>query len=587
MQIFDYDVVVIGAGLTGERAAVAAHKEGARVAIISLVQPRQSHSNAAQGGIQASLDNMGEHSRGDDWKLHFDDTVRGSDWGADQDVVERVTQAAPRLVREMEYFGCPFNRTAEGKIEQRNFGGTTVWRAAFAADFTGHALLYAIDQEVMRAGIDIFRRMQVLSLILNGERVIGCVALDLRTGDLVAFYARSTILATGGAGRLYSESTNAIICRGDGQSLAYNTGLVPLGNMEAIQFHPTGMYPVWILLTEGCRGDGAVLRNKSLHEFMWDYSATKGNLAGRDVVSRAMVTEIRSGRGIEGPFGPYLWLDLTHLGKEKIMMRLRDVHDIALDFAGIEVTTQLAPVKPVQHYTMGGIRTDIDCRARGAEGLYAGGECACWDMHGFNRLGGNSVLETIAAGFYSGMTAARDAAGRSALNGDMVAIEDELGRQDERIKALIAHDPVENSYTLHQEMSVLMTQQVGIFRTGELLDSAVGKLLDLRERADRIGLTHKVRGRSLELEMALRIPYMIDLALTISQGALMRTESRGGHYREDFPARDDVKWLNRTLAYKQKDSRLPRLEYEDVVITHLPPGDRGYGEKAPPPAKES
>ncbi len=587
MQIFDYDAVVIGAGLTGERAAVAAHKEGARVAIISLVQPRQSHSNAAQGGIQCSLDNMGEHSRGDDWKLHFDDTVRGSDWGADQDVVERVTQAAPRLVREMEYFGCPFNRTSEGKIEQRNFGGTTVWRAAFAADFTGHALLYAIDQEVMRAGIDIFRRMQVLSLILNGERVIGCIALDLRTGDLVAFYARSTILATGGAGRLYSESTNAIICRGDGQFLAFNTGLVPLGNMEAIQFHPTGMYPVWILLTEGCRGDGGVLRNKDLHEFMWDYSATKGNLASRDVVSRAMMTEIRSGRGIVGPFGPYLWLDLTHLGKEKIMMRLRDVHDIALDFAGVDVITQLAPVKPVQHYTMGGIRTDIDCRARGAEGLYAGGECACWDMHGFNRLGGNSVLETIAAGFYAGTTAAKDATGRSALNGDMVAIDDELGRQNERIKALIAHDPVENSYTLHQEMSVLMTQQVGIFRTGELLDSAVRKLLDLRERADRIGLTHKVRGRSLELEMALRIPYMIDLAVTIAQGALMRTESRGGHYREDFPARDDVNWLNRTLAYKQKDSRLPRLEYENVVITQLPPGDRGYGEKAPPPAKGS
>jgi len=585
MKIFDYDVIVVGAGLAGERAAVEAHRGGANVALLSLVQPRQSHSNAAQGGIQCSLDNMGEHSAGDDWKLHFDDTVRGSDWGADQDVVERVTKAAPKLVREMEYFGCPFNRTDEGKIEQRNFGGTSVWRAAFAADFTGHALLYAIDQEVMRREIDIYWRVQVLSLILNENRVIGCVAMDLRTGELLAFNARSTVLATGGGGKVYSESTNAIICRGDGCSLAYNTGLVPLGNMEAVQFHPTGMYPVWILLTEGCRGDGGVLRNSENHEFMWDYAAKKGNLASRDVVSRAMMSEIRAGRGMEGPFGPHIWLDLTHLGAEKIMTRLRDVHDIARDFAGIDVITEMAPVKPVQHYTMGGVRTDIDCRAKGVEGLYAAGETGCWDMHGFNRLGGNSVLETVVSGFYSGMTAAKDALDRSPKSGDMPAIHAELKKQDGRIEDLISTDPVENSYALHEEMAVLMTEQVGIFRTGEVLEDAVNRLLDIRERANNIGLKHKVRGRSLELEMALRIPYMIELALTIAKGAFDRTESRGGHYREDYPTRDDENWLNRTLAYKQEDSYLPRLEYEEVVLTHLPPGDRGYGEKPPPEAK--
>jgi len=582
MKIFDYDVIVIGAGLAGERAAVAAHSEGAKAAIVSLVQPRQSHSNAAQGGIQCSLDNMGEHSAGDDWKLHFDDTVKGSDWGADQDVVERVTKAAPRLVREMEYFGCPFNRTADGKIEQRNFGGTSVWRAAFAADFTGHALLYAIDQEVMRNGIDIFWRVQVLSLVLNGARVIGCVAMDLRTGELMAFNARSTIIATGGCGKLYSESTNAVICRGDGAGLAYNTGLVPLGNMEAVQFHPTGMYPVWILLTEGCRGDGGVLRNSQNHEFMWDYAATKGNLASRDVVSRAMMSEIRAGRGVTGPFGPHVWLDLTHLGAEKIMKRLRDVHDIARDFAGLDVIREMAPVKPVQHYTMGGVRTDIDCRAKGVEGLYAAGEAACWDMHGFNRLGGNSVLETVAAGYFSGTTAAKDAISRSVQSGDLTEIHSELKKQQGRIDKLIASEPVENAHKLHEKMSVIMTEKVGIFRTGELLTQAVNELQDLRKRADRVGLTHKIQGRSLELEMALRIPYMIELALCIAKGALDRTESRGGHFREDFPKRDDVKWLNRTLAYKQKDSPLPRLEYEEIVITHLPPGDRGYGEKAPP-----
>lgn len=584
MQVFEYDVVVIGAGLSGERAAVAAHHEGASVALVSLVQPRQSHSNAAQGGIQCSLDNMGEHSAGDDWKLHFDDTVRGSDWGADQDVVERVTRIAPRIIREMEYFGAPFSRTDEGKIAQRNFGGTTVWRAAFAADFTGHALLYAVDQEVMRAGIDIYWRMQVISLILNGDRVIGCVALDLRTGDLIAFNAKSVILATGGAGRLYSESTNSIICRGDGLQLAYNTMRVPLGNMEAVQFHPTGMYPVWILLTEGCRGDGGVLRNKDLHEFMWDYAAKKGNLASRDVVSRSMMSEIRAGRGVEGPFGPFLWLDLTHLGAEKIMTRLRDVHDIARDFANVDVITQMAPVKPVQHYTMGGVRTDIDCRAKGVEGLYAAGECGCWDMHGFNRLGGNSMLETLSAGFFAGTAAAKDATGRSAQSGDLPAINDEVKLQNERIEALIKADPVENPHALHEEMGLLMTEKVGIFRTGEHLESAVNSLLDIRKRAENVGLKHKVRGRSLELEIALRLPYMIETALVIAQGALKRTESRGGHYREDYPQRDDKNWLNRTLAYKQDGDFLPRLEYEEVVLTHLPPGDRGYGEKAPPKA---
>jgi fumarate reductase flavoprotein subunit len=375
-----------------------------------------------------------------------------------------------------------------------------------------------------------------------------------------------------------------MICRGDGHFLAYNTGLVPLGNMEAIQFHPTGLYPIWILLTEGCRGDGGVLRNKDGHEFMWDYAAKKGNLASRDVVSRSMMSEIRAGRGVEGAFGPYLWLDLTHLGKDKIMSRLRDVHDICLDFAGVDVVMQMAPVRPVQHYTMGGVRTDIECRAKGVEGLYAAGECGCWDMHGFNRLGGNSLLETISAGFFGGTVAAKEAQGRVPMSGDLIEIHSAIARDEERIKTLISREAVESAPALHNEMSMLMTEKVGIFRTGEMLKQAVDELLKLRERAERIGLKHKVRGRSLELELALRMPHMIELGLCIAQGALKRTESRGAHYREDYACRDDVNWLNRTLAYKQEKDYLPKLEYEPVVITHLPPGDRGYGEKAPPPA---
>ncbi|MFH1675377.1 MAG: FAD-binding protein [bacterium] len=340
---------------------------------------------------------------------------------------------------------------------------------------------------------------------------------------------------------------------------------------------------MWILLTEGCRGDGGVLRNKDGHEFMWDYAATKGNLASRDVVSRAMISEIRAGRGIEGAFGPYLWLDLTHLGAEKIMTRLRDVHDIARDFAGIDVITEMAPVKPVQHYTMGGVRTDIDCRAKGVEGLYAAGECACWDTHGFNRLGGNSLLETLAAGLNAGASASDDAVNRSLRDTDLKTIFNEIKKQEERIKALIARDAEENSLLLLSEMAGIMTEKVGIFRTGEGLKNGITKLLDLRKRAENIGLKFKGRGRSLELEIALRAPGMIDIALAIAQSALLRTESRGAHYREDFPARDDQNWLNRTLAYKQDGDYLPRLDYENVVITHLPPGDRGYGEKKPPP----
>ncbi len=587
MKVFEYDIVVIGAGLAGERAAVAAHSEDATVALVSLVQPRQSHSNAAQGGIQCSLDNMGEHSAGDDWKLHFDDTVRGSDWGADQDVVERVTRAAPRLVREMEYFGCPFNRTEDGKIEQRNFGGTSVWRAAFAADFTGHALLYAIDQEVVRRGIDIFWRLQVISLVLNDDKCVGCIAMDLRSGELVTFKSKSTILATGGAGRLYAETSNAVICRGDGLYLSYSTGRVPLGNMEAIQFHPTGIYPVWILLTEGCRGDGGVLRNSDRHEFMWDYAEKKGNLASRDVVSRGIMSEIRAGRGVDGPFGPFVWLDLTHLGEEKIHSRLRDVQDIARDFAGIDLVTEMAPIKPVQHYTMGGVRTDSDCRVKGVQGLYAAGECACWDMHGFNRLGGNSVLDTIASGYYAGTEAAREASGYIPNESDQSALESEFNRQNEIIDKLIKTDPDENANNLQMEMSLLMTNKVGVFRTGEHLREALNALLDLRLRAENVGLKHKARGRSLELENALRIPHLIDLAIAVTKGALERTESRGAHYREDFPSRDDENWLKRTLAYQVDGNYEPRLEYEEVMITHLPPGDRGYGEKAPPPAEEN
>ena len=575
MKIREYDVVVVGAGLAGERAAIEAKLNGANVAIISLVPPRQSHTNAAQGGIQCSLDNMGEHSKGDNWELHFYDTVKGSDWGANQDCVERFTKNANWIVRQMEYWGTPFSRTEEGKIAQRNFGGTSVWRAAFVADITGHSLLYTADTVVMKLGIDVYYREQVLSLILNDNRCVGVVSMDLITGELIAYHAKSTILATGGYGRLFRDSTNAIINRGDGMSIAFMTGKIPLANMEAVQFHPTGLYPTWILITEGARGDGGVLRNKNGDEFMWDYAPEKGNLASRDVVSRAIMNEIREGRGFEGPYGGYVHLDLTHLGKEKIYTRLRDIADISKYFADVDVTKEPIPIRPVQHYSMGGIRTNIELEVYNVSGLYACGEAACWDIHGFNRLGGNSLLDTLVSGYFAGKNAAKFASETIPnYNSDRDAISDEVERQKERIQKLMETKNGQPFYYYINKIQNTLTDKVGIFRNGKDLKEAVDELSKLKEQLNNLHLRYKQIGTNRELELALRVEGMVEVALTIAYSALMRTESRGAHFREDYPKRDDEKWLNRTLAYKTDD--LPRLEYEDVVITTLPPAERKY-----------
>ena len=575
MKLREYDVVVVGAGLAGERAAIEAKLNGANVAIISLVPPRQSHTNAAQGGVQCSLDNMGEHSKGDNWELHFYDTVKGSDWGANQDCVERFTKNANWIVRQMEYWGAPFSRTEEGKIAQRNFGGTSVWRAAFIADITGHSLLYTADTVVIKLGIDVYYREQVLSLIMNGDRCVGVVSMDLRTGELIAYHAKSTIFATGGYGRLFRESTNAIINRGDGMSIAFMTGKIPLANMEAVQFHPTGLYPTWILITEGARGDGGILRNKNGERFMKKYAPNKLELASRDVVSRAIMTEIREGRGFEGPYGGYVHLDLTHLGKEKIYTRLRDIADISKYFADVDVTKEPIPVRSVQHYSMGGIRTNIDLEVYNVKGLYACGEVACWDVHGFNRLGGNSLLDTLVSGYFAGKNAAKYASEIVPnYNSDRAAIQDEVEKQNSRIQKLLeTRDGKHFNYFITNIQNTL-TDKVGIFRNGKELQEAVDELMKLKEQLNNLHLRYKQLGTNRELELALRVEGMVEVALTIAYSALKRTESRGAHYREDFPKRDDENWLNRTLAYKTDD--LPRLEYEDVVITTLPPAERKY-----------
>jgi len=580
MEIHFSDAVIVGAGLAGERAAIEIASNGFNVNIISLVPPRQSHSNAAQGGVQASLANTKENE-GDNWRVHFDDTVKGSDWGADQNVVEMVCKLAPKLVRELDYWGAAFSRTDDGKINQRPFGGASKPRCAFASDGTGHILLNTIDSQVMALKIPIFRRYQLLSLIHNGEEVKGIAALNLKTNEIELFMAKATILATGGAGRLFPETTNSLISFGDGCAIALETGLVPIGNPEAIQFHPTALVPTSRLVTEGCRGDGGALLDKDGKEFMWDYSPTKGNLASRDVVSRSMMRHIKKGLGIDSPYGPHLWLDIKRLGKKHIKTKLSDVDFLCRTFIGIDPKKEYIPVRPAQHYTMFGIKTNKNCEVYGLKRLFAVGECACWDLHGFNRLGGNSILETIAAGHIAGNESIKYISDSPSARLCHEAIKEYL-KQKNRIESIVwyarnAHN--ENIFHIFREMQNILSDSAGIFRNKTELQKGLDQLIALREKILNGGIRSQGKGPNLELQLALRLPGLIKLAICITQAALLREESRGSHYREDFPQRDDVKWLKRTLAYFPQGNDVPKIDYEPTEITLLPPGDRGYGEK--------
>jgi len=591
------DVLVIGAGLAGERTAIEVASRGLRVIILSLVPPRRSHSTAAQGGMQAALGNM-LMGQGDSPDVHFQDTVRGADWGCEQDVARLFVNLAPIAVRQMSYWGVPWSRVEqgprkladgrvieeakekEGLIAARNFGGTKKWRACFASDGTGHALMYTMDDVALRLGIEVHDRLEAVSLIHDGQRCHGAVVLDLRTGGLRSYLARATVVATGGFGRIYGQSTNAIINEGTGMSIAQDTGVVPLANMEAVQFHPTGVVPGEILVSEACRGDGGYLLDKDEHRFMPDYEPEKKELASRDVVSRRMIMHIRKGKGVESAYGPHLWLDIRHLGKKHIDINLREVATICRDFLGVDPVKQLIPIRPTQHYSMGGIRTDIGGRAYGLDGLYGVGEAACWDLHGFNRLGGNSVAETIVMGMVVGTQIAQDSQSLNGypIRGSTQAMEQEArARVEERIKKL-ASGGREYVYELRSRMSEILMQEVGIFRNEKDLAWAVGQLGELHHRAKSLGLRSNRHGANPELAMALRLPGMIRLAMTVAYGALQRTESRGSHYREDYPQRDDVNWLKRTLAMWPPGAELPQLTYEPVRITEMPPGDRGYGE---------
>lgn len=601
MKIIYTDVLVIGGGLAGLRLAVAAKRRGHETIVLSLVPPKRSHSKAAQGGMQASLGNVIK-GQGDNEDVHFEDTVRGSDWGADQDVVRMFVNTAPKAVRELAAWGVPWSRVrrgdrtviingqkvtiterdeAHGLLAQRDFGGTKKWRTCYVSDGTGHAMLQAVGDQAIGNGVTVHERVEALALIHDGGRCYGAVVRDLVTGELAAYVAKATALATGGAGRLYRVTTNAVINEGIGHAIALETGVAALGNMEAVQFHPTAIVPAGILMTEGCRGDGGLLKDVDGHRFMPDYEPEKKELASRDVVSRRMEQHIAAGKGVKSRFGEHVWLDITQLGEHHIKHNLREVYDICHYFLGVDPVKEMIPVRPAQHYTMGGVRTDHTGQSRTLKGLFAAGESACWDMHGFNRLGGNSVAETVVAGMIVGEFIA-DFCDREELNIPLGLVRESVERQQAGLDALLKGNGTESAAQIKSEMQSLMTERVGIFRTGENLGYAVETLQQLLERSRRIGVPYKATGANPELVVAYRVQRMLKLALTIAYGALMRTESRGAHFRNDYPRRDDAQWLKRTLAtWKNESDTLPTLAYEplDVKKMELPPGWRGYGAK--------
>lgn len=592
------DVLVVGGGLAGERAAIEAAANGLDVLILSLVPPRRSHSCAAQGGMQAALGNC-VMAEDDNATLHFLDTVRGSDWGADQEVVQIFAEEAPIAVRELAHFGVPWTRVRGGRntyfikgerveidertendglIMHRDFGGTAKWRACYAAAGTGHAALYAVDGEVVRLGITVRDRAEAVGLIHDGTRCWGVVARCLRTGRHFAVVARATIIATGGYGRIYGKyTTNATINEGSGAAIALQTGVVPLANMEAVQFHPTALAPSGILITEGSRGDGGFLLDRNLHRFMVDAEPDKQELASRDVVSRHMEQQIRDGHGVDTPYGPHLWLDLRHLGEKHLVTKLREVFEICRDFAGLDPAKELIPVQPMQHYSMGGIRVNKDGQAYNMAGLFAAGEAACWDMHGFNRLGGNSLAETVVAGRIVGRSAA-DFAAASGLDISTRLALSAVAEAEARASEWLARSGSGPSvYEIRDAMADTMMRNVGIFRDGPSLEEAVADLDGLLTDCDVAVLRCKAPGMNPELSFALRLKGMLQLALVTALGALSRTESRGAHFRSDHPLRNDADWLNRTLVRWPQGERAPRFSYEPVGIIDLPPGHRGYG----------
>lgn len=601
MQVTHTDVLIIGGGLAGLRVAIGVKRRGHETIVLSLVPPKRSHSAAAQGGMQASLANCIK-GEGDNEDVHFADTVRGSDWGADQQVVRMFVNTAPKAVRELAAWGVPWNRVQQGErtaiingekvvlqekseshglIDARDFGGTRKWRTSYVSDGTGHSMLYTMSDQAIAQSIPVHERTEAIALIHDGDRCYGAIVRNLITGELVVYVAKATCIATGGFGRIYRVSTNAVINEGIGAAIALETGVASLGNLEAVQFHPTGIFPAGILVTEGCRGDGGLLLDRKEHRFMPDYEPDRSELASRDVVSRRIEEHIATGHGAQSRYGDHVWLDIRLLGRKHIDTKLREVREICHYFLGIDPVEQLIPVRPAQHYSMGGIRTDHRGESPTLKGLFSAGESACWDMHGFNRLGGNSVAETVVAGMLVGEYVADfcDSAD-SEMFVSTALVKETWQAQQRQLASLASGNGSESAFVLLQEMQQTMTDNVGIFRHGDRLQEAVDTLRELQQRSRHISLRCQARGANPELVAAYRVQKMLKLAVCVAYGALQRTESRGAHFRQDYPLRNDRDWLKRTLAFwPGEEADLPELSYEELSIMEmeLPPGWRGYG----------
>ncbi len=577
MIIHRHDVVVVGAGLAGLYAALMT-SDKVDTAVVSKVYPTRSHSGAAQGGCAASLGNEVE----DHWEWHFYDTVRGSDFLGDQDAQEILVKEAPLVIYECEHMGVPFSRTPEGKIAQRPFGGhfgnfgkTPMRRSCYAADRTGHAQLHTLFEQCLKRGVRLYNEFFLLHLIVRDDRCYGVVAWDLRHGGLHLFHAKAVMLATGGYARAWKITTNSMSNTGDGLSLVLRAGL-PLEDMEFVQFHPTGLYRSGILVSEAARGEGGYLINGKGERFMERYAPEKMELAPRDVISRSEQTEIDEGRGINGE--AYVHLDLRHLGREAIMEKLPQIHELAWKFAGVDCIEEPIPIQPSAHYAMGGIPTDVhgqvlkDEKKTPVVGLYAAGECACVSNHGANRLGTNSTLDCCVYGRRSGIAMAKFVAEEGELLPDLPEGAAEPAR--ELVTRIFKSKGKERMVEIREQLRETMTENMGVFRTEDSMSKALRVVKELQERYKEISIQDKSQQFNTEFMEAVELGYLLDFVEPIIVGGLARKESRGAHFRKDFPQRDDKNWLKHTLAWKTEEGI--RLGYKPVVITRFPPEERKY-----------
>jgi succinate dehydrogenase / fumarate reductase flavoprotein subunit len=562
-----HDILIVGGGLAGLAAALTSDPK-LKVAVLSKVHPLRSHSVAAQGGINAALANN-PNAKDDTWEKHAFDTIKGSDYLADQDAVELMCRLAIPTMYELDHMGVPFSRFPGGVIAQRPFGGAGYPRTCYAQDRTGQVLLHTLYEQCVKKGVVFYDEILVTSLIVRDGRCVGLVAYDMGSGEIRSFAAKAVIFGTGGYGRIYKLSTNAYINFGSGIGMAYRAG-IPIKDLEFVQFHPTALYGKNILITEAARGEGGYLVNNKGRRFMEDYAPTVMELAPRDIVSRSITTEILKGNGFENA---YVHLDLRHLGREKIEKRLPGIQDICIHFAGIDPVDTPIPIQPAQHYSMGGIDVDEDC-ASPVQGFYAAGECACVSVHGANRLGGNSLLDSIVFGKIAGISASKFIAGGGFAGPKDAEIDAEAKKLTADFESIRKRDKGHNVYQLLNDLKILMSAKAGIFRDGPELQEGIDGLAVLREAYKDAYIYGSCTRFCQEFVTLVEFEYMMDLAEAILRGAHLRTETRGSHFRNDYPKRDDANWLKHTLAaYSEKG---PVFSYRPVNVDKYKPQERKY-----------